>query len=309
VWVLVVAPLLSIGLSNADVVILAWNAPLSEAAQTWFAVATTLPLSMITCGITLWLLLRLRREAILRSEAEQDTREALTDLERVLERERLLHRELDHRVRNNLASLLGLVAIYEASDASRDDVVAALRGKILTLREAYALLAASQGEGVALADLLNTIATAVIGHPAVNRLHLQGPGVRLIGREANAIAMITQELLTNATKHGALSWSGGDISAAWVTHDTPTGVRVNLTWRETLNNSSPKHASPRTNIGGMGLMLIESFAASDLRGKVSFRQDDALWIVELTANLTTATRGVERPETEYGPPPVLEVST
>ncbi|MFT3684713.1 MAG: sensor histidine kinase [Phycisphaerales bacterium] len=197
--------------------------------------------------------------------------------------------------------------MYEETDASRAEMVSSLRLRVLALRESYGLIAASHAEGVDLAELLRTVFAAVLGaHPMVS-VTMDGPAVRLSSRQANAVAMIVQELLTNAAKHGVLGGRlpgvpgdaqqpAGTISLAWsVTNVTQMQV-LEFHWREGPIPAAVDAASSRTRDarGGLGLTLIEGFATGDLRGSVSYgRTNDkhtgqAAWSVDLTATLTVA---------------------
>ena len=280
-WALVFVPVLATVLSNADVIFLAWARPHTGTGELRLALATTIPLSVVACGLTLWLLLRLRREVDLRAVA-------LADLEHALDRERLLRSELDHRVRNNLSALLALVGMYEESQVTSAEIVRSLRGKIITLRESYNLIAATHGEGIELADLLRAVVTAALDGAVNDAVTFVGSSVLLTGREANAFAMVGQELLTNAIKHGALRLRGGTIRVSWESFVRGNETRVALRWIEhpIRGDTQPLAGKP----SGLGLGLVRNLAASDLRGGVSFAREGASWIVDLEANLTPPSR-------------------
>ncbi len=285
---LVVVPILTALLSNADVIFLAVARPRTESVD--FAIAMTtiisVGISLGGSGLTLWFLLQLRRELDRRAEAEKETSDALRNLEKALDRERMLRRELDHRVRNNLSALLGLVSMYEGSETPLADVTASLSGKIITLRESYNLIAATHGEGIELSDLLRAVVVALLGGQTA-AVTIEGPSVRLTSREANAFAMITQELITNAGKHGALRHNGGSIGVSWQCTIRNNEARVALRWIEQPvgGEEQPLQGGGR----GMGLTLIQGLAESDLRGNVTFSKQSERWIVELTGTLKIPT--------------------
>jgi two-component sensor histidine kinase len=235
--------------------------------------------------------MRLRREVDRRARAERELRSTMADLGRALDRERLLRRELDHRVRNNLSALLALVAMYEESNATPAEIMASLRNRVLALRESFRLIATTHGEGVELADLLRAVVAVVLGDGATRAVAIDGPSVRLTSREANAFAMIAQELLTNAAKHGALRHGRGTIGINWDSSVHGDDVRVALRWIERPIADGAEGAP--TGQGGIGLSLIEGFAASDLRGSVSFEKSGDQWLVDLIANVKVPSLGVE----------------
>lgn len=276
-WALVVGPVLAALLSNADVLFLALARPHEESNDFLLALGATVPLSLGACAVTLWFLLRLRHEADRRAAA-------LAELSQALDREQLLRRELDHRVRNNLSALLALVGMYEESSSTGADIAPALRGKILALRESYQLISTTHGEGLELGDLLHAVIAAVLNPADARAVTLDGPSVRLTSREANAFAMIAQELLTNAAKHGALRAPGGMIRVTWHSDVDDRHARVTLNWVEQPVTAATL-APPTTESTGLGLSLIDGFATSDLRGSVHCRKLADRWLVDLVANI------------------------
>jgi len=290
IWLLVVAPLLALVLSNADVFLLLRGNSRVAAPELTLALVSTIPLSALASGLTVWFLLRLRREIDRRAETERNLRSALfdrgaalADLERALERERLLRRELDHRVRNNLSSLLGIVGAHEGAGSSQADIIESLRNKIVTLREVYTLIGRTHGEGIELSDLLRAVVAGALGGRDTARVAAAGPSVLLNGREANAFAMIVQELLTNASKHGSLGREDGIVDVSWESTTRDRGEFVALRWSESPARDGG--ASSGRLCRGMGLSLIEGLANGDLRGGVTFSKENGRWDVELVANL------------------------
>lgn len=302
VWMLVFLPVLALVVSNADVLLLGLARPRADEQNLALVLGTTIPLSIAASGLTLWFMLHLRAEVDRRATAEQDARAALVELGKALDSERLLRRELDHRVRNNLSALLSLVGMYEETDATRAEMVSSLRSRVVALRESYSLITAAHNEGVELDALLHAVFAAVLGASPPIIVAIDGPSVRLSSREANAFAMIAQELLTNASKHGVLRAGPlaareehGTIVVTWTALSTADRVRVDFRWQERPVIGAPQpirtDGGRRTPIGdttggaGLGLTLIEGFAAGDLRGQVSYGLAENTWSVNLVANV------------------------
>ncbi|MBL0404110.1 sensor histidine kinase [Microvirga aerilata] len=96
-----------------------------------------------------------------------------------------------------------------------------------------------------------------------DRLHLQGPKVRLPPRTALSLAMMLQELATNAVKYGALSNATGEIRIAWEVKQAEPSGYLHLWWEE--SGGPPVQAPARK---GFGSRLIERSLAHDLNGTV-----------------------------------------
>jgi two-component sensor histidine kinase len=142
--------------------------------------------------------------------------------QRLLQREHTLLRELNHRVRNNLAGLVGLVTFYESSMRAAPEaatVASMIRGKILAMKEVHDIIAKAGGGSIDLFDLCTRLTRAML--PDQRRAHLRllpCDGLRVGPQQAAALAIIVQELITNSLKHGAMHHDEGRI-------DLPAAIR------------------------------------------------------------------------------------
>jgi two-component sensor histidine kinase len=212
-----------------------------------------------------------------RREIEHQLRSALAEQERLLQREHTLLRELNHRVRNNLAGILGLVNLYQRTGRTAADFGEAIRDKVFALRQVHDLMSLTAGSAIELSKLVAALADAMV--PVDRRSHLEfvGPHVAVSPSQSSAIAMIFQELITNSVKHGALRRGTGRTRCSWdivaTHHDTsaaePSASDERLTlqiyWHETglAGLTAPQHR-------GIGIGLIEGLARSDLGGSAEF---------------------------------------
>ena len=182
------------------------------------------------------------------------------------DRERKLRMELDHRVRNNLASLSELIRITTARAGCAHLCLNAIQSRIDAIREMHALLSGRQDAGVDLRDVV--VASTPPG--LRSRLVWHGEPLSIPASAVVPMGMVLAELSTNAEKHGA--WSEGcqgRVEVSWCCAGEPGAIV--LEWTE---RNGPPAAPPEAD--GVGLDLIRGFVESDLRG---------------TANLTFAEAG------------------
>ena len=180
---------------------------------------------------------------------------------------RLLVNELNHRVKNSLATIQAIAAQTFHAARSLPQAQEAFSARIVALAEAHDLLTRENWEGADLADLLNRLEALHGGvlHEGPPRFVLSGPAVRLSPRMALSLSMALHELATNAVKYGALSSLSGQVRIAWsVTPPAAPGghPRLSLTWTET---GGPPVAAPTRR--GFGSRLIERGLASELAGE------------------------------------------
>jgi PAS domain S-box-containing protein len=222
--------------------------------------------------------------------AREALRESLSKQEEMLGREQSLRRELDHRVRNNLAGLLGLVAFYESSSRASPEafaVASSLRGKIIAMKEVHDVIAKAGGGSVELRELASRLTGAMIPDERREHLRLEASRdeARVTSRQASALAIIIQELITNSFKHGALGHAQGRIDFGWRRGETDGDLI--LTWAERLPPGARTQPPRRDPEGGMGLSLISGFARTDLRGGCVIDAGPDHWTCTITARLDT----------------------
>jgi PAS domain S-box-containing protein len=173
-------------------------------------------------------------------------------------RELLIH-ELNHRVKNTLSLVQSLA---HQSFRGRGDA-GGFTARLTALAGAHDLLTREHWEGVSLVDV---VAKAVQAF-AAGRVSIEGgPRLLLQPKQAISITMALHELATNATKYGALSVEGGQVSIAWTDGDG----RFRLQWRE---SGGPAVKPPEHK--GFGLRMIERALASDLSGRVTMHFEES----------------------------------
>jgi PAS domain S-box-containing protein len=156
----------------------------------------------------------------------------VTERKRADERQRVLVAELDHRVKNVLASVSAVVAHTRQESTSVANFAAALNGRIRSMATTHELLSSGRWQGISLADLIRQELTP---YATRNNIDICGSSDIVLRPEAaQAMAVVLHELATNAAKYGALSTSNGRVSIRWQqsTNEQPRSPLV-LEWRET----------------------------------------------------------------------------
>ena len=130
----------------------------------------------------------------------------ITDHKQAEEQQRLLVRELDHRVKNILASVATVAQRARETSASMEDFLVAFDGRIQSMANTHALLSRNQWQGARLATLVRNELAPYVGEGSTN---VEGPEVLLSAEATQAMAIVLHELVTNASKHGALATAQG----------------------------------------------------------------------------------------------------
>lgn len=162
--------------------------------------------------------------------------------------QRLLFEELNHRVKNTLATIQAIANQSLRRAASPTDFVLSFGGRIHALARAHDLLVKSEMKG---SDIVDVIREQVLLGPVPDpRMRFSGPSVTLDSRAGVHLALVLHELATNARKYGALSVPGGRLTIDWRVE--ATGPDLLISWRE---EGVPHVIAPTAH--GFGTTLIE----------------------------------------------------
>ncbi|WP_081928711.1 HWE histidine kinase domain-containing protein [Microvirga sp. BSC39] len=194
-------------------------------------------------------------------EREVGVFEDITEQKQWEEHQILLINELNHRVKNTLATVQSIASQTLRNTETAAEAKSAIESRLLALSRTHDVLTRENWEGADLYEIVEQ-AVAPYSSPGENRLHLSGPKVRLSPRMALPLAMALQELATNAVKYGALSNATGQITITW---NVEPGERstLKLRWAE---SGGPVVRIPTRR--GFGSRLIERSLAQDLGGQV-----------------------------------------
>jgi PAS domain S-box-containing protein len=179
------------------------------------------------------------------------------------ERQSLLMRELDHRVKNNLAAVASVADLTFLSTTDSEAFRAAFQGRLLAMARAHSALAAGRWTGLGLDQLLRTVLDPIL-RLETNPVWMDGPPVHVPQQAVPPLAMALHELTTNAQKYGALSVAGGRVRVAWFidrSRDGSSATRIE--WSETGGPVPQSDPTP-----GLGTQLLHGLIESELAGSL-----------------------------------------
>lgn len=182
---------------------------------------------------------------------------------RAEESRNLLINELNHRVKNTLATVQSIARQTLRNARSPQQAEADLESRLLALSRAHDVLTRESWERASLSEIVAQAIEPYLGR-GQDRIRVKGQDVSLTPQQALSMAMALQELATNAAKYGSLSNEAGKVSVEWSTVNAENGLWLHLVWKE---SGGPSVEMPTRR--GFGTRLIERGLARELEGRVS----------------------------------------
>jgi PAS domain S-box-containing protein len=193
------------------------------------------------------------------------------------ERQLLLINELNHRVKNTLATVQS-IAVQSFRDVA-DDQLEWFQGRLVALANAHDVLTRESWEGATIHELLETVIAPLSGAGS-SRFAISGPDIRLLPRVVLSLSMAVHELCTNAAKYGALSNDTGQVLVHWSLTGINGGARLRLRWEEV---GGPPVEPPQRK--GFGSRLITRGVAHELGAAVRLKFPTTGVVCEIDAPL------------------------
>jgi two-component sensor histidine kinase len=174
------------------------------------------------------------------------------------EQQRILLRELNHRIKNSFAAVRSIAAQTLSHAADQEEFQRAFDGRLAALSRASTLLTGGNWQ---VTDLRSLVEATLEPFRTDDNLRLRGPHVRLPSEATLTLGLVLHELATNAAKYGAFSVAGGRVELAWAIHGQADAPRLLLDWME---HGGPPASEPERR--GFGRSLIERSIAYELEG-------------------------------------------
>jgi PAS domain S-box-containing protein len=178
------------------------------------------------------------------------------------DQQRFLLDELNHRVKNTLATVQSIAAQTLRSTSTPAQFKDAFEGRLLALSKTHNLLTRSSWREANLHDIAEQELSPY--RRAGERVSIEGPSVNLPARHAINLGLVLHELVTNAAKYGALSTPNGHLSLSWsVTPNSDRPPQLRIHWQET---GGPPVEPPKRQ--GFGSRLIRRSIEGELAGDI-----------------------------------------
>lgn len=194
------------------------------------------------------------------------------------QRDLLVH-ELNHRVKNILASIQSVASHTRRNSDGLEDFFQRFDGRLRAISRAHDSIFDDTAGSASLREILDG-QFAIYYAESRGAYTLDGPNLGLDAALASKLGVVFHEMITNAMKYGALSREGGRILIEWTARRRVGGREFALTWTET---GGPPAAQPTSS--GFGSTLIDMMVVQSLGGTLERTFSDAGLVVRMTVRL------------------------
>jgi two-component system, chemotaxis family, CheB/CheR fusion protein len=167
------------------------------------------------------------------------------------ERQRMLYRELAHRLKNTLTVVQSIAHQTKRAHPTLEEFLGSFDGRLAALGNVHALLSESNWESADLADLIRQL-LAPYATQGADRYRIEGEPVALSADLMIPFGLVLHELATNASKYGAFSRTGGTVLIKWSVTSRNGRRTLEFSWEEHDGPPAPAPAPP-----SLGSALIE----------------------------------------------------
>jgi two-component sensor histidine kinase len=188
----------------------------------------------------------------------------ITDRKAAEQRQRLLIDELNHRVRNTLATVQSLIAQSARGSETVADFRQRLEARLMALSRAHDELSRRNWADV---DLHEVVEAGLGLNRGRSNVTVEGAAVAIGPRAGLMLTMVVHELAANAARYGALSGAPdaqGAVELTWKVEMNGVGAVLRLRWQE---RGGPPVRPPERR--GFGTLLVERGIAAELHGKTT----------------------------------------
>jgi len=200
----------------------------------------------------------------------------VTEMRLAEARQQLLINELNHRVKNTLATVQSLAEQSSRLSRSKEEFKDKFLARLMALSAAHSRLTQASWDWTSLADVIDDQLKL---HGAGQRLSARGPELLVPPGTALSLSMALHELATNAAKYGALSGETGEACFSWAIETGADGERVNLSWREI--GGPPVEPPTEKGFGSRLLQMVGRELGGE--GRLNFAPGGLVWTASFPA--------------------------
>ena len=199
----------------------------------------------------------------------------ISDRKKAESRQKTLIDELNHRVKNTLATVQSIARQTARGASAVKEFETRLEGRLIALSQAHDQLTRGNWQQ---ADLRGIVEGSLSAHgeEMSEQVAIDGKPINLNPKAALTLAMVFHELTTNAVKYGSLSQPSGRLQVTWRAEEGSKGRAVRLRWCE---SGGPAVEPPSRR--GFGSRMIERSIPTELGGSAALRFEPAGVICEL----------------------------
>ena len=191
--------------------------------------------------------------------------EASIERKAASERQELLIAELNHRVRNILSLIRGLIRQSKPGEGvTIEQFVNLIDGRVHALARAHNQITDDHWGPAPLRSLLDA-ELAAYRSDSRDRVRIEGPPLNLKPQAYSTMALVVHELVTNSAKYGSLTSANGAVELEWRRDNANDLI---FDWRE---SGGPPVAKPQRK--GFGSTIIENSLPYDLGGEARINYD------------------------------------
>jgi PAS domain S-box-containing protein len=187
--------------------------------------------------------------------------EDITERKELEDHKSTLISELDHRVKNVLATVSTIASRTQETSSSMPEFVTALDGRIKSMATTHELLSNRRWQGIPLAELVRR---ELAPYATTSNTRIDGPDVVLSAEAGQTLAMVFHELATNAAKFGAISVKPGRVTVRWNFRQNGHAESwLCIRWAE---SGGPRVVPPTRS--GFGTSVVRELIPYELSGTV-----------------------------------------
>jgi len=191
----------------------------------------------------------------------------------------VLLQEVNHRVKNNLAAIIGMLYAARrhteaAAEPAFQTILKDLIGRVQGLATVHGMLSASQWSPLRLSDLVAQVIKSSLQTAPPDKhvsVDVRSSPVRVTATEANSLAVMINELATNTVKYGLQERDAARITVRISVEDDGAGRMVAIEFRD----NGPGYPEDVLHLEryGVGFDLIQNTLRKNLNGELSLRND------------------------------------